>query len=152
MPAQKRVLALTTTASNVASQQDRALFLFQAHGIDVELVDATMQRDKRQELLAISGIGANYPQFFVEVNSTTEFLGEYNDIVDMNDAGLLTKEKLGLEEEVVGTGSCSREVAVPENEEKAPWLSHGSRTEKDDDCCFGLLPSWFKKSSAVKDA
>ena len=154
-PTQKRILALTSTASTVAQKQERALFLFRANGMEVEQVDAVMQKEKRRELLAISGVGAKYPQFFVEEDGNpTQFLGEFDDIVDMNDAGMLTKEQLGLQEggdEVVAVSADSRDVAVPEDEE-APWLSHGSRNEKEDVCCFGLLPSWFKKSSAIKDA
>lgn len=169
----KKVLALTSNASTVALKQDRVLFYFKANGIQVERVDAISGRCKRVELLAISGLGPVYPQFFLEekamiVGSSPEannhekvtitFLGGYDDIVAMNDDGLITREALGLDvapkqsdepEHSITLDGSPRETGIDHD---APW----STQTEENVLCWGMMPDWlaimFKKPSAVMES
>jgi hypothetical protein len=167
----KKIVALTTTASTVAAKQDRVLFFFKANDIRVTLVDAT-QSEQRKQLLAVSGLGPSYPQFFIyngdddtdgvvviEYNSNnTTFLGNYNDIVDMNDGGMITKEYLGLVEDeknttTITTTTVTREALPSDEDDTGDAVTEQESKEEEERCCWGLIPIniLFKKpTSALK--
>jgi hypothetical protein len=169
----KKIVALTTTASTVAAKQDRVLFFFKANDIQVTLVDAT-QSEQRKQLLAVSGLGPSYPQFFIyngddnahdgvvkiEYNSSnTTFLGNYNDIVDMNDGGMITKEYLGLVEDekntktTITTTTVTREALPSDEDDTGDAVIEQESKEEEERCCWGLIPinRMFKKpTSALK--
>jgi len=111
----KRLLVLIAT--NVTNRyqkthQDRALFLLKAKHVTYELVDGMdpSQRQKRNYLFGVSGIRANYPQFFwistnnenendeneggQGKNETISYLGDWSYVEGLNEASTLDKEFL----------------------------------------------------------
>jgi hypothetical protein len=90
----KKLLVLISNQSGSRQQlanQDRALTLLLAQGIEPELLDGSdpTSKDRRNELFGISGIRANYPQFFILQGETTTFLGSFDTVESMNDSGTL---------------------------------------------------------------
>ncbi len=170
MTTKKVVLALTSSASTVAAKQERVLLFFKAKGIDdVVIVDASSDRERRIELIAISGLGPVYPQFFIQEETgddgppTITFLGGFDDMVAMNDDGLITKQALGLDVVVPkqkadndlkqeGMGGSSQDNSNRHNNYDAPWQSQ----PEDNVVCWVMLPDWFtnlfKKPAAVSYA
>eukprot|EP00586_Coscinodiscus_wailesii_P022718 CAMPEP_0172494476 /NCGR_PEP_ID=MMETSP1066-20121228/48921_1 /TAXON_ID=671091 /ORGANISM="Coscinodiscus wailesii, Strain CCMP2513" /LENGTH=112 /DNA_ID=CAMNT_0013265475 /DNA_START=116 /DNA_END=457 /DNA_ORIENTATION=+ len=76
-----------------ATEQARAFQLFEAKGIPCTTVDGMdpAQRERRNELFAISGIRANYPQFFFvgKDGGETTFIGTWDMIEGLNETGQL---------------------------------------------------------------
>jgi hypothetical protein len=88
--------------------------LFKAHGLNPELVDGAdpSNNDRRNTLFEISGIRGNYPQFFlVQSNNKTIFLGNFETIESMNDAGTLNMNII--------SSDASNGVATPEKKRVA---------------------------------
>ena len=118
----KQFVALISKSSGNRQQianQDRALTILKARGINVEILDAMDPSIKalRSRLFEISGIRGNYPQFFVRDggegdSSSYKFFGGFDHIEDMNEMGTLTTEAIG-----VGASSEST-TAVPDQREK----------------------------------
>jgi hypothetical protein len=69
----------------------QARTLLGALGIAVTEVDGANadNKDERSRLWGVSGKRAVYPQVFVEVGSNLTFIGDGEDIQDLNDAGTL---------------------------------------------------------------
>ncbi|GMI59335.1 hypothetical protein ScalyP_jg6632 [Parmales sp. scaly parma] len=84
----------------------RAKSLMEAHNVDAIVVDGMdpEQKDRRNELFAISQIRGKYPQFFVvtehkesethNAGFVTEFLGDWEKIEALNECNSLDKEVL----------------------------------------------------------
>jgi hypothetical protein len=99
-PGNKKLLMLLSNQSGNRQQvadQDRARTLFKFRKIDTQFLDGSDPTKKafRDELFGISGIRANYPQFFLVSDSITTFLGNFDVIESMNDLGTLTNDMLG---------------------------------------------------------
>ena len=99
-PGGKKLLMLLSNQSGNRQQvadQDRAQTLFKVRQIDTQLLDGSdpTNKPRRDELFRISGIRANYPQFFLVGDTITTFLGNFDVIESMNDVGTLTNDILG---------------------------------------------------------
>ena len=99
-PGDKKLLMLLSNQSGNRQQvadQDRAQTLFKVRKIDTQLLDGSdpTNKPRRDELFGISGIRANYPQFFLVGDTSTTFLGNFDVIESMNDVGTLTNDILG---------------------------------------------------------
>jgi hypothetical protein len=99
-PGDKKMLMLLSNQSGSRQQvadQERARMLFKVRHIDTQLLDGSdpTNKPRRDELFGISGIRANYPQFFLVGESITTFLGNFDVIESMNDLGTLTNDILG---------------------------------------------------------
>jgi hypothetical protein len=99
-PGDKQLLMLLSNQSGNRRQvadQDRAQTMLKVQGIDMQLLDGSdpNHKPRRDELFGISGIRANYPQFFLVGDSITTYLGNFEMIEGMNDLGTLTNDNLG---------------------------------------------------------
>merc|ERR1711865_162349 len=95
----KRLLMLISSSSGRHEQktaQDRALTILKGMGIDpeqLELIDGSDpdHRQRRNDLFAISGIRAMYPQFFtVDADDNIKFLANWESFEFMHDSGSLS--------------------------------------------------------------
>merc|ERR1711865_706836 len=95
----KRLLILISSSSGRHEQktaQDRALTILKGMGIDpeqLELIDGSDpdHRQRRNDLFAISGIRAMYPQFFtVDADDNIKFLANWESFEFMHDSGSLS--------------------------------------------------------------
>mmetsp|Transcript_22366 Transcript_22366/g.36999 ORF Transcript_22366/g.36999 Transcript_22366/m.36999 type:complete len:253 (-) Transcript_22366:26-784(-) len=80
-----------------ASNQSRALQLLKTKNVIYVSVDGMdpNQRARRNELFGVSGIRANYPQFFLEQkDGTTAFVGDWEVIEGINDSSALPAETI----------------------------------------------------------
>mmetsp|Transcript_24426 Transcript_24426/g.56921 ORF Transcript_24426/g.56921 Transcript_24426/m.56921 type:complete len:121 (-) Transcript_24426:148-510(-) len=71
-----------------ATNQSRALTMLNSKGVPFETIDGMdpNQRERRNELFGISGIRANYPQFFFQMeDGTTSFIGDWEKIEGINE-------------------------------------------------------------------
>ncbi len=94
----KKILVLVTSYSpnpHTRSYQDRAMTILRGLKIandQIETIDGALaaNREKRNELFRLSGIGPKYPQFFlVDSNDETTFLADYDGFESMNEVGTL---------------------------------------------------------------
>eukprot|EP00977_Amphora_coffeiformis_P009109 scaffold2069_cov187-Amphora_coffeaeformis.AAC.26 len=77
-----------------ASTRQQISTILNAHGIPFEEIDGSVLsvRDRRNELFKISGLWAQYPQFFIRENGQTAFWGTWDTLQQCNDAGKLVEE------------------------------------------------------------
>jgi SH3-binding, glutamic acid-rich protein len=82
----------------VMSNQEKALTILRAKSIPYETLDGALpeSRDRRNELFAISGIRAKYPQFFITTivgaTTTTLFWGDWEKFEYANEEGTLVHD------------------------------------------------------------
>lgn len=91
---QHKLIVLVSKASGTLSQrtnQDRATTMLNGKGIPFDEVDGSdpEQKDFRNKLFDLSKIRGNYPQFFVTDGRITTFLGNFEAVQAMNEAGTL---------------------------------------------------------------
>lgn len=96
----KKVVLLVSSMSAsaaVVTQQNRARMMLSACKVKFEELECTdaANRDRRNHYWGISGKRAVYPQLFID----EEFIGDYDMLDDLNEAGTL-KEKLAGADEV----------------------------------------------------
>ena len=97
-------------------------------------------RDRRNELFKISGLWAEYPQFFIRENGHTIFWGTWDTLQQCNDAGKIEEEfapervRLQRTSTMTANGVASSIVApaAHESEEDIPPLSKRKSSEPDD--------------------
>jgi hypothetical protein len=83
---------------DVVGHQTLAFTILQARGIPHATLDGAWPENKnrRNELFEISGLGAKYPQFFVvsggNDESTTTYWGNWDDFENANEQGILAAE------------------------------------------------------------
>lgn len=89
------------------TNQDRAITMLQAKGIPFEEIDGgdPACKDRRNELFGISGVRGKYPQFFIKSSEETTYVGDFEAIQQMNEAGTLGAE--------FTKDTNSREVPIP---------------------------------------
>ncbi|EEC50593.1 predicted protein [Phaeodactylum tricornutum CCAP 1055/1] len=92
----KQVLVLVSNTNFNRGQvqnQNRAVSLLNARGISFETLDGADPTNKelRDKLFEISGVRANYPQFFLVDGSDNipRFLGDWEKVEALNDASSL---------------------------------------------------------------
>eukprot|EP00526_Cylindrotheca_closterium_P008915 CAMPEP_0113634394 /NCGR_PEP_ID=MMETSP0017_2-20120614/17907_1 /TAXON_ID=2856 /ORGANISM="Cylindrotheca closterium" /LENGTH=514 /DNA_ID=CAMNT_0000545087 /DNA_START=248 /DNA_END=1792 /DNA_ORIENTATION=- /assembly_acc=CAM_ASM_000147 len=101
----KKLILLISSMCNakVMAEQNHAQAVIEGLGIDMtnqlEVLDGCDQqlRDRRNELWGVSGIRAQYPQLFTvdDASSKIQFVGDYENIMYLNDHGSLAQE-IGL--------------------------------------------------------
>lgn len=95
----KRLLLLIARFSFNLSQranQERAKTMLTAKGLNYEIVDASDPESKLRcdALIELSGMKGKYPQLFIVDGDETEFLGDFNAILKMNEIGTLSESLL----------------------------------------------------------
>jgi hypothetical protein len=91
-----RMLILTSSMSmsrEIAQQQERAITLLRAKGIEFETLDGALavNKTRRNELFALSGLRAQYPQFFLVHEDADDekrltFFADWETLEAINDA------------------------------------------------------------------
>ncbi|OEU07772.1 chitinase-like protein [Fragilariopsis cylindrus CCMP1102] len=120
----KRLLMLVSTTSGRQEQktaQDRALTILKGMRIDpqhLEQLDGADPdpniRERRNELFAISGIRAQYPQFFlVDANEKVKFLCTWDSFELMHDMDSLS-ESMNLDTHLISSSSIQKQDDVEE--------------------------------------
>ncbi|EEC43046.1 predicted protein [Phaeodactylum tricornutum CCAP 1055/1] len=88
-----------TMSRRVTSHQEKAYTILKAHRIPFETLDGAdaWNKSRREELFQISGLRAQYPQFFLidETSGTTTFWGDWERFMYANEDDVLVNE-LGL--------------------------------------------------------
>jgi hypothetical protein len=126
----------------VVSRQDRAFAILGARSIPYDEIDGSDPRnkDRRNELFALSNLRAKYPQFFLVENNITEFWGVFDRLEASNDMGTLlsdlfgnnldavesTKEFAELDSEVADDGpehGPSKSISSSKEETKPPSVA-----------------------------
>lgn len=98
-----RMLILTSSMSmsrEIAQQQERAVTLLRAKGIEFETLDGALavNKTRRNELFALSGLRAHYPQFFLVHEGNDEksltFFADWETLEAINDASKMPEHIL----------------------------------------------------------
>lgn len=92
------LLLISNLSGNRQQDANQALALstLKSNGFDPMLLDGSDPEHKirRNELFAISGIRAKYPQLFLVKGKKTEFVGDFERIQDLHEAGELNEASL----------------------------------------------------------
>ncbi len=98
------------------TNQDRAGTILNANKIPFEQVDGSDPefKDLRDALFAISGIRGNYPQFFVKEDDRITYIGDFEALETMNEAGTLPIQI----DQSIGMRPVERISTPPPNDEK----------------------------------
>lgn len=77
-----------------ASTRQQISTILNGHGIPYEEIDGSISsvRDQRNELFKLSGLWAQYPQFFIREKGQTVFWGTWETLQQCNDAGKIVEE------------------------------------------------------------
>ena len=77
-----------------SSMNQQIATILNGHNIPYEEIDGSIleMRERRNELFKISGLWAQYPQFFVKEEKTTKFWGMWDDFQQCNDSGNIAEE------------------------------------------------------------
>ena len=103
---QKKLICLVSQGCHDRTQetnQSVSLRWFNSKRIPYTIVDGMdpNQRQKRNELFDISGIRANYPQFFFEYQTgTIQYLGNFGKLERLNESSNLPSEVLSRHVEI----------------------------------------------------
>jgi len=108
--------------SQVKANQNRTFDILKLHSIPYTIIDGSDidKREKRNELFALSGRRAQYPQFFLSEMGSEKFWGDFNELAKVNDAGTLkTVLNVSAVEKPGGAVPISSDSFPPSVTEKA---------------------------------
>jgi hypothetical protein len=136
------MLILTSSMSmsrEIAQQQERAITLLRAKGIEFETLDGALavNKTRRNELFALSGLRAKYPQFFLvhdEDNGRDKrlsFFADWETLEAINDASKMPEHILDANPSIITWDRALGFLTAPTMEDcRVPERGTGLETHK----------------------